>query len=259
MRWGWGRAGSHTWQPGPPSPSPTTISTCTIWDLHCIIIIVRRATHNYICILSGFNRSCQVVYSRKVVLCAISRVHIGTFTDSYTVVDVLYSLRIMVEPRWIFNRLFSFHSLEFEKSLGWLLSYGIAHICRKLCFWFEWVRSWVLSAEACMNNDPEAHSWSCVSLITWTPWRWFTCSSPWTCWATGRCCRRGACPWSGSQSASCRPAGQRIIVLSQRRRQFSRRGAGAGVYRSGSAGWDTGCDSTPPGRTETSPAAAPRG
>ena len=132
------------WQPHlatrSPSSSPTTISTCTIWDLHCSIIIVRRATHNYICGLSGFYRSCQVVYSSKVVLCTISRVLIGTFTDFHTVVDVLYSLRFMAEPRWISNRLFSFHSLEFEEI------YRLASILRHSSYMSEalflvWIRS----------------------------------------------------------------------------------------------------------------------
>ena len=82
--------------------------------------------------------------------------------------------------------------------------------------------------------------------------RYVTCYTPWPCSATGRSCPRGACPLSKSRWASFRPILQRIIVLSQRRTQFSKKVNGEEVYRTLSVDSDTEFDNTPPVHTGTS-------
>ena len=76
------------------------------------------------------------------------------------------------------------------------------------------------------------------------------------CLATGSSCLRWACPVSRSRWGSCRRASRRRAARWRRRRLCGGRGVWAAAFQTWLAGSGTGCGSTPPTRTATSPAAA---
>lgn len=67
-------------------------------------------------------------------------------------------------------------------------------------------------------------------------------------------CRRATCLGLESRLVFSPPDGRRRVVRWRSHLRFAGMGGGGGVCRSGRAGWDTGDEHIPPGRTETSPA-----